>query len=95
MGGSNQIDITRMAAQVISGIGFLGAGAIIRSGSNVSGLTTAASLWVMAAVGLAIGSGYWQAALLTTGIMLFGLLIARGITEYINKRRKSQGQSHE
>jgi putative Mg2+ transporter-C (MgtC) family protein len=57
-------DPGRIAAQVVSGIGFLGAGAIIRLGTNVRGLTTAASLWFMAAVGLAIGAGfYWGAAI--------------------------------
>ncbi len=66
--GSTNWDATRMAAQVISGIGFLGAGSIManQQGFTVSGLTTAASLWVIAAIGLAAGAGYWIAAVVTT-----------------------------
>lgn len=50
-----QVDVARIAAQVVSGVGFLGAGTIIRNGTSVKGLTTAASLWVSAAIGLACG----------------------------------------
>jgi putative Mg2+ transporter-C (MgtC) family protein len=71
-------DPGRIAAQVVSGIGFLGAGAIIRLGNNVKGLTTAASLWLIAAVGLAIGAGMFIAAacaelisLITLSLMVF------------------------
>ena len=66
-------DPTRIAAQVVSGIGFLGAGAIIRQGLSVRGLTTAATLWVVAAIGLASGAGYYVAAALTTAIALVSL----------------------
>jgi putative Mg2+ transporter-C (MgtC) family protein len=59
-------DPARLAAQVVSGIGFLGAGTILREGISVKGLTTAASLWVMAGIGLAAGSGFYYAAILTT-----------------------------
>src|SRR5262245_60561084 len=58
------IDPTRIAAQIVTGIGFLGAGAIIRSGLTVRGLTTAASLWIVAAIGMAAGAGYYWAAVL-------------------------------
>jgi putative Mg2+ transporter-C (MgtC) family protein len=68
-------DPGRIAAQVVSGIGFLGAGAIIRLGNNVRGLTTAASLWFMAAVGLAIGAGMFIAAGIAEVLGLFTLLI--------------------
>ena len=66
--GLTNADPARLAAQVISGIGFLGAGSIManRQGFTVTGLTTAASLWVVAAVGLATGAGYWVAAGVTT-----------------------------
>lgn len=60
------IDPTRVAAQVVTGIGFLGAGAIIRQGVTVRGLTTAAGMWVTAAIGVAVGLGYWPAAIATT-----------------------------
>ena len=60
-------DPTRIAAQIVTGIGFLGAGAIIRQGLSVRGLTTAAGLWVVAAIGMAVGAGYYSAALIATG----------------------------
>ncbi|QQO08643.1 MgtC/SapB family protein [Breznakiella homolactica] len=68
-------DPGRIAAQVVSGIGFLGAGAIIRLGNNVKGLTTAASLWLIAAVGLAIGAGMFLAAAVTEIITLVTLIL--------------------
>jgi putative Mg2+ transporter-C (MgtC) family protein len=70
-GGVIRADPTRVAAQIVTGIGFLGAGAIIRQGLAVRGLTTAATLWVVAAIGLASGSGYYSAALMTTVVVLF------------------------
>ena len=59
-------DPTRIAAQIVSGIGFLGAGAIIRQGLSVRGLTTAATLWLVAAIGMASGAGYYDAAIIAT-----------------------------
>jgi putative Mg2+ transporter-C (MgtC) family protein len=69
-----RVDPTRIAAQIVTGIGFLGAGAIIRQGLSVRGLTTAATLWLVAAIGMAAGAGYWEAALLAT----FGAVITLG-----------------
>src|SRR5690606_39922495 len=66
-------DPARLAAQVVSGIGFLGAGTILRHGLTVSGLTTAASLWVVAGIGLAVGAGYMFGAVLTTILTLVSL----------------------
>jgi putative Mg2+ transporter-C (MgtC) family protein len=66
-------DPTRIAAQIVTGIGFLGAGAIIREGLSVRGLTTAASLWVVAAIGMATGAGYYWPAVAGTGLTLFAL----------------------
>jgi putative Mg2+ transporter-C (MgtC) family protein len=66
-------DPTRIAAQIVTGIGFLGAGAIIRQGLSVRGLTTAAGLWVVAAIGMAVGAGYYSAAVIATGVVLVGL----------------------
>ena len=66
-------DPTRVAAQIVTGIGFLGAGAIIRQGFSVRGLTTAAGLWVVAAIGMAAGAGYYSAALIGTGVVLVAL----------------------
>lgn len=70
-------DPFRLAAQVVSGIGFLGAGTIIKTGSNIKGLTTAASLWASAGIGLAIGSGYYLGGLLTAAIVLLTLMSLR------------------
>jgi putative Mg2+ transporter-C (MgtC) family protein len=63
-------DPTRIAAQIVTGIGFLGAGAIIRQGLAVRGLTTAASLWVVAAIGMAAGAGYYSAAAIATVLVI-------------------------
>jgi putative Mg2+ transporter-C (MgtC) family protein len=75
-------DPSRIAAQIVSGIGFLGAGAILKYGSSVRGLTTAASLWATAAVGMAAGAGAWVVAVVTTILIVLSLgplnrLIAR------------------
>lgn len=68
-------DPARLAAQVISGIGFLGAGAILRYGFTVKGLTTATSLWTMAIVGLTVGAGYYLIGVLATALMLIVLAL--------------------
>jgi putative Mg2+ transporter-C (MgtC) family protein len=68
-----RIDPTRIAAQIVSGIGFLGAGAIIRQGLSVRGLTTAATLWLVAAIGMASGAGYYDAAVIATAGALLTL----------------------
>jgi putative Mg2+ transporter-C (MgtC) family protein len=73
MAEGDAADPSRIAAQIVTGIGFLGAGAIIRQGLSVRGLTTAAGLWVVAAIGMAVGAGYYSAALIATGIVLVGL----------------------
>lgn len=80
-------DPARLAAQVVSGIGFLGAGTILRNGNKIKGLTTAASIWVCAAVGLAIGSGYYLGALASAAIVLFTLM-GLGILEKKLFRKK-------
>ncbi len=72
-GNGVTFDPTRIAAQIVTGIGFLGAGAIIRQGLSVRGLTTAATLWVVAAIGMAAGAGYWAPAVIVTGVVLFAL----------------------
>lgn len=67
------IDPARLGAQVISGIGFLGAGTILREGFSVKGLTTAASLWAVSCVGLAVGSGFYEGALVATIVIYITL----------------------
>lgn len=70
-----RMDVTRLGAQVISGIGFLGAGTIIRNGESVKGLTTAASLWVSAIIGLTIGAGNYMTSFMSLLIVIFILKI--------------------
>jgi len=70
----NVVDPSRIAAGAITGIGFIGAGAIIRAGMSVKGLTTAASLWITAAVGLAVGCGFYLAGILASLISVIVLL---------------------
>ena len=79
------LDPTRIAAQIVTGIGFLGAGAIIRQGLSVRGLTTAAGLWVAAAIGMAAGAGFYAAAILTTAIVLVGLGPFRLLERALNR----------
>jgi putative Mg2+ transporter-C (MgtC) family protein len=83
-------DPTRIAAQIVTGIGFLGAGAIIRQGLSVRGLTTAATLWVVAAVGLAAGAGYYSAAVITTAVVLVALWPLRVIAYRILRRYRAE-----
>jgi putative Mg2+ transporter-C (MgtC) family protein len=75
-------DPTRIAAQIVTGIGFLGAGAIIRQGLSIRGLTTAATLWIAAAIGLAAGAGFYSAAIVTTATVL----VALGPLRYVARR---------
>ncbi|MCS6958304.1 MAG: MgtC/SapB family protein [Aquificaceae bacterium] len=78
-------DPSRIASQVITGIGFLGAGAIIRFGVSIKGLTTAASLWTTAGIGLSVGMGLYLLSLLTTLILLFTLsLMSRFEKEFLS-----------
>lgn len=74
-GGRTNYDPGRLAAQVVSGIGFLGAGTIMREGASVRGLTTAASLWVVAGIGLAVGSGFYLGASLATALSVTTLIL--------------------
>ncbi len=70
-------DPTRIAAQIVTGIGFLGAGVIIKAGVNVRGLTTAASLWTAAGIGMAAGGGYYVISGFTTVLALSGLILLK------------------
>lgn len=79
------VEPLRLGAQVISGIGFLGAGAILKEGTNIKGLTTAASLWVVACIGLAVGSGLYLEAVFSTALILISLTLLKKIEEHIAK----------
>ena len=80
----NITDITRLGAQVISGIGFLGAGSIIVSKSRVRGLTTAAGLWTTACLGLVIGSGFIEVAVTIVALMMFTIYVLKPLSTKIN-----------
>jgi putative Mg2+ transporter-C (MgtC) family protein len=83
-------DPARLSAQIVSGIGFLGAGAILREGSSVRGLTTAASVWTTAGIGIALGADafYGELAVVATIIVLFTLWILNRVEDWINLRFK-------
>ena len=80
-------DPGRIAAQVVSGIGFLGAGAILKFGTDVKGLTTAASIWAMAAIGLAIGAGMYTVGLISVAVVLFALTVMDLFEKHAFKQR--------
>ncbi|MHC4320749.1 MAG: MgtC/SapB family protein [Planctomycetota bacterium] len=82
-----RVDPARIAAQVVTGIGFLGAGTIMRSKASIRGLTTAASLWVVAGIGLAVGSGFILPAILTT-VIAIAILTLNSLVEKKMKRNR-------
>jgi len=86
-------DPTRIAAQIVTGIGFLGAGAIIRQGLSVRGLTTAATLWVSAAIGIAAGAGYYSGAVLGTVVTLIALWPLRVAAYQVFERLRPEERS--
>ncbi len=71
---SEKNDSARIAANIVTGVGFLGAGAIFREGANVKGMTTASLIWISAAIGMACGFGQYEFALIVTGVVLFILI---------------------
>lgn len=81
------IDPTRLGAQVISGIGFLGAGTIVREKFNVRGLTTAASLWAVSCIGLAVGIGFYEGAVISTFFVYLTLMLLKKMEERIGERK--------
>jgi len=76
-GHMGTVDPARIAAGVVTGIGFLGAGAIIRSGNSITGLTTAASVWTISAIGLTSGAGFYAPAVITTLVVVVVLILSR------------------
>src|SRR5262245_36713477 len=76
----------RVAAQIVTGIGFLGAGAIMRSGRSVHGMTTAATIWVNAAVGMAVGAGLYTTAIVATAVTLVVLGVLPPFEDYFDRR---------
>ncbi len=84
-----EVSPTRVAAQIVSGIGFLGAGIIFRDGFNVHGLNTAATLWCSAGVGMLAGAGFWDFALMLTGFVVFINLGLRPLVKFMKKHTKA------
>jgi len=89
------VDPTRIAAGVITGIGFLGAGTIMRSQEHIRGLTTASTLWVVAALGLAIGCGFFKTSAYVTFLVLVVLLSLRRMEFRLHKKGESHGVERE
>ena len=91
LGSARLTDPTRIAANIVTGIGFLGGGAILRMGATVRGLTTAACIWTVTGVGMAVGAGYYfPAALVTVAILLTLLFLGRFEKMFLNKREFKQ-----
>lgn len=88
-------DPTRIAAQIVTGVGFLGAGAILRQGTDVKGLTTAASIWVVAALGMLDGFGYYLVAVFTTVLVLVALVAIRPVERRLFHRKKPAEDNEE
>lgn len=91
--GGVQFDPTRIAAQIVTGVGFLGAGAIIREGRDVRGLTTAGSLWTTAAIGVAAGAGYLFGAAATTAAVMATLYALRRIRSLVDARLRVESST--
>jgi putative Mg2+ transporter-C (MgtC) family protein len=85
--GVVRLDPARVAAQIVTGIGFLGAGAIIKDGHSVRGLTTAACLWLAAGIGMAVGVGLYAPALFVTALSLFSLLFLKRAERFLRAER--------
>ncbi|WP_211749944.1 MgtC/SapB family protein [Paenibacillus sp. Marseille-Q4541] len=83
-----RMDPARLAAAVITGVGFLGAGTILFTGKSITGLTTAASIWVVAAIGLAVGAGFYFAAIVSTVLVLLNLWVFNKVERRYLKANK-------
>ncbi len=90
-----QNDPARIAAQIITGIGFIGAGTVMRHGSSVSGITTAATLWVCAAIGMCCGCGEYLTAVITSLATLIVLIVIRRLEKTFLAKRKKISVSYE
>ncbi len=83
-------DSARIAAQIVSGVGFLGAGAVLHSKSRVRGLTSAATIWLVAAIGMATGAGAYFLAIFSAVLATFVLVALRPVSEHLSRRRLQQ-----
>lgn len=87
------VDPTRIAAQIVTGVGFLGAGSILRQGEEVRGLTTAASIWVAASLGMAVGFGYYGLALFTALVVIIVLVALKPMEERFFRRTRNRRET--
>jgi putative Mg2+ transporter-C (MgtC) family protein len=85
LGAADNGDPTRIASNIVAGVGFLGAGVILRKGGHVVGLTTAASVWLVAALGMGIGAGRYALTLTVTAVTLFVLLVFPFVERWIDR----------
>src|SRR5438132_328418 len=85
-----RVDPTRIAAQIVTGVGFLGAGSILRQGEEVRGLTTAASIWVTASLGMAVGFGYYGVAVFTAVLVVVVLVALKPIEDRFFRGRRNR-----
>lgn len=88
VGGRYEVDPSRIAAQVVTGIGFLGAGTILQQRGSIRGLTTAASIWVVSGIGLAVGIGFYAGAAMATIVALISLLLLSRVDRAILSQRR-------
>ncbi len=86
-GGGDNVDHGRVAAQIVTGVGFLGAGAIIRSGASVSGLTTAATIWVAAGLGMLAGGGAYVLAIISAVLTIIALRVPH---KWLRRKRTAE-----
>jgi putative Mg2+ transporter-C (MgtC) family protein len=97
MGGGQQGSVTRIAAQIVTGVGFLGAGAIIRDRAGIYGLTTAATIWLVASIGMACGAGFHLLAAISSLIAVLVLVglgeLEKLLSRYV--RRRESEKSHD
>jgi putative Mg2+ transporter-C (MgtC) family protein len=89
---AGNVDVTRIAAQIVTGIGFIGAGVIFKSGPTIRGLTTAATLWVTAAIGTAAGMGALLMAIATTGLTMLVLIGLRPLRRLVRRRAPEEAE---
>lgn len=94
-GNNTQIDPTRIAAQIITGIGFIGAGAILRKEDRIEGLTTAAGIWTTAAIGMAVGVGLYFISAVSVVLIYVMRVISKFVNKTIDKVKQQNGYTYD
>jgi len=93
--GATGSDPSRIVAQIVTGVGFIGAGAIMRSGDGVLGITTAAVIWLVSSIGVACGAGFYMLAAMATLFAIISLLLLHPVDIFVRKYRKGRPHSDE